>query len=66
MVVVFQYQETRVADTIDPRAPQEPLEVGGESCSTLNRLREMGVSFVNREDLMASSKWLVAFFLFER
>jgi len=40
----------------DQRAPQVPLD---ENSFTMSRLREMGVSFLKKEDLMPSSKRFV-------
>ena len=60
----MQYHESRVpAMTSDDATatPQREASSDGrkEECSTLARLREMGVSFVNKEDLIDNSKRFV-------
>ncbi len=58
---LFQYHESRVpamtSDGVGALAQRESSSEGRkEECSTLARLREMGVSFVNKEDLIDNSK----------
>jgi len=58
---LFQYHESRVpvmtSDDVGASAQRESSSEGRkEECATLTRLREMGVSFVNKEDLIDNSK----------
>ena len=60
----LKYHESRVPTmTSDDVGATPQREASSESrkeeCSTLARLREMGVSFVNKEDLIDNSKRLV-------
>ena len=55
---LVQYRETHIGP-LEPEPITPGRDLPGptkEDCPTLARLREMGVSFVNKEDLMQKSK----------